>query len=166
MKVPSHKHTGTWADVPSSWKALPCHEGTSTRSADPAKQRHREGHTCHFTWILLFSTKNITFSPVPHFACNHMLLTDDFTFRISKNCDTQEVISTFSRAWHEDRQIILISDFSTFNTNCIIGCICQAQQFNQYLSLLWGEKKEENNTFACINYICVFLNVKDFLLHN
>lgn len=46
MKVPSHKHTGTWADVPSSWTALPCHGGTSTRSADPAKQRHRDGHAC------------------------------------------------------------------------------------------------------------------------
>lgn len=44
MKVPSHKHAGTWADVPSSWTVLPCHGGTSTQSADPAKQRHREGH--------------------------------------------------------------------------------------------------------------------------
>lgn len=137
MKVPWHKHTGTWADVPSSWTALPCHGGTSTRSADPAKQRHRDGHACaalqwcHFTWILVFTTKNITFSLVPHFACNHLLLTNDFTFSISKNCDTQEVIPTFSRAWHEDRQIILFQ-ISQLSTNFIIDCICQAQQFNQY----------------------------------
>jgi len=69
----THRHKQwslTGAGVLSSWTVLPCHGGTSTRSADPAKHIRLQSHYLHDfplkQYKLVIDYENITFSSIPH----------------------------------------------------------------------------------------------------